>query len=256
MTITYKDTEVFYTVEGEGKPVVFLHGFLENHTIFNNIAPDLDGVKAIKVDLPGHGKTPALPGDNTMDEMATIVHKILQAAGENSAYLVGHSMGGYVALAFAKKFTTQTTGVFLMNSTPYPDTEERKKLRMHGVKVALKNYRPLVSMSVANLFSNESRAQFPDEIEQAKQEALKTPEEGYVASQKGMMQREDLVSFWKKATFEKAMLLGEKDTLIDAFALKNEFLGENVDVTITDGGHMSYIENLETVNKSLKKFLI
>ncbi|MAZ25987.1 MAG: alpha/beta hydrolase [Cytophagaceae bacterium] len=256
MTITHKDKEVFYTVEGQGKPVVFLHGFLENHGIFNPIISELISVKAILIDLPGHGRTPVLDGENTMQEMAAMVRAILSQEGIDQAMLVGHSMGGYVALAFAKAYPEQTLGVFLMNSTPYPDTAERKKLRLHGVKVAAKNYEALVSMSVANLFSQESRVKYREEIENVKNKALKTPLAGYIACQKGMMQREDLVDFWKQSTFKKGMFLGKNDTLIDAEALKKELEGYTVEVEIGSGGHMSFIENSRSVNNALAKFLI
>ena len=253
MILAYKGKQLFYEDKGSGPVTVLLHGFLENHKMWNDIIKDfLPSNRFILLDLPGHGQSEVLDGVNTMHVIAEAIHLLLGTLHIKSVFLAGHSMGGYVALAFAKAYPAMANGVLLLNSTPHGDTPERKKLRAHGVKVAAKNYEALVSMSVANLFSQESNSRFEDKIQTTKQEALKTPLAGYIAGQQGMMNREDLSVFWKNSKMKKGMLLGSQDTLLNAENLHAEFSDFNVEIKPVDGGHMSQIENVNDCIKMLR----
>ncbi|MEH6406878.1 MAG: alpha/beta hydrolase [Leeuwenhoekiella sp.] len=256
MILAYRGSQIFYTDKGSGPVTILLHGFLENHKMWNDITVGLEkNNRFIAVDLPGHGNSSVLSGENTMKAIAEALYFLLIKLGVDKVNLAGHSMGGYVALAFAKAYPLKTKGVFLFNSTPEADTAERKKLRKHGAEVAKKNYEALISMSVANLFSQKSRQRFAEAIEYTKEEALKTPLEGYIAGQLGMMQREDLSSFWADGKFKRAMLLGSDDTLLNAQRLKNLFSVTGVKIIIVDGGHMSQIENIVECKNSFSDFL-
>lgn len=255
MKVSYQEKQLFYTDEGSGPVVVLLHGFLENHKMWGTVTNHLKLThRLIKVDLPGHGKSEVLEQENTMQAMADAVAHLLKQLKINTVALVGHSMGGYVALAFAKAYPALTTGVFLLNSTPHADSDERKQLRKHGIEVAYKNYTALVSMSVSNLFSKESNNKYVQEIEATKTEALKTPLKGYIACQEGMMLREDLTTFWKKTPIKKAMVLGSRDTLIKATALKHEFKSDDVKITVVNSGHMSHIEDTQGTIQAITRF--
>jgi len=252
MTLAYKGKQLFYNDAGQGSVTVLLHGFLENHKMWDDMIKDLLPLQRfIIVDLPGHCKSEVLDGLNSMLALAEALYFLLDALNIDRVNLAGHSMGGYVALAFAKAYPEMTNGVLLLNSTPKADTAQRKKLRKHGVEVAKKNYEALISMSVANLFSKESHSLFKEKIASTKNEALKTPLAGYVAGQMGMMQREDLSAFWKQTNIKKAMLLGLQDTLLNAVELRQEFSPYNVKIECVNGGHMSQIENKEECIKML-----
>ena len=250
-----EEQTLFYEEFGKGKPLFLLHGFLENRTMWEPFIAHLSTRNHVfVVDLPGHGQSPVLEGSNTMDRMAQQVFKIVQEHHLNEVSLVGHSMGGYVALAFAKLYTQYVNGICLLNSTPKADTQERVALRKHGIQVAEKNYEALVSMSVANLFSKELRKDLAEVIAHTKQEALKTPLEGYVEAQKGMMLRFDATAIWREASFQKWMLLGAQDTLIDAQGLRAELESESIKIEVLKGGHMLHIENFEGVLSTLQVF--
>ena len=176
MKSTKAQSSLFYEEFGSGDTLCMLHGFLENRKMWLPFIEQLS-IKnhIILVDLPGHGNSNVLPGDNTMSKMAVALDQLFDDLGVNQVKFVGHSMGGYVAVAYAALFPEKTAGICLLNSTPEADTDARKELRQHGIAVAQKNYRAMISMSVANLFSDELRGKLKEEISYTKKEALKTP---------------------------------------------------------------------------------
>ena len=256
MTSNLKENGLFYTDHGEGETCVLLHGFLENNGFWASVIDALrNQYRFIVIDLPGHGESDVLEKGAQMTDYAHAVKKTLDALHIDKVNLIGHSMGGYVGLAFAKAFPSQTIGLLLLNSSPKPDTAERIENRKHGITVAEKNYPAIVRMSVANLFTKAYRSGHGDEIAEAQGEALKTPLEGYIAGQNAMMRRPDLTKFWKRADFKRMMILGEDDTLIDAGAMRSEFQDNDVKIITIFGGHISLMENPSGVIAGIKEFL-
>ncbi len=256
MTLDYNGSRQFYTVAGTGPVCVLLHGFIENHTIWNALSKKLQNTrKVVCIDLPGHGQSEVLKEPASIKAMAEVIFAILIKENTEKIDIIGHSMGGYVALAFAKAFPEKTNGILLLNSTPVEDTEERIANRKHGIKMAKKNYKAIVKMSVANMFAEGSQKKFKKEIESLKAEALKTPLEGYISAQQAMMTREDLSTFWKMANFKKAMVLGKEDPIIDAEATRDSFKDEIPEISIKSGGHALFLENEIEVFKAISNFL-
>ncbi|RXG29196.1 alpha/beta fold hydrolase [Leeuwenhoekiella marinoflava] len=255
MKPTKVQSSLFYEEFGRGDTLCLLHGFLENRKMWLPFIEQLSlNNHIIIVDLPGHGNTEVLSGDNTMSKMAVALQVLFDNLGVTQVKFVGHSMGGYVALAFAALFPEKTTGVCLLNSTPEADTDARRQLRQHGIAVAQKNYKAMISMSVANLFSKELRAKFKEEISYTKEEALKTPIEGYIACQNGMSLRFENTVLWKQAHFKKWMILGDQDTLISAEKMQENFDDFDVEINVLAGGHMLTIENFDAVLALLLNF--
>lgn len=256
MILQHKGINIFYSDVGKGSAVVLLHGFLENTTMWKDIVPELSKKnRVIAIDLLGHGKTDCLGYVHSMETMAEAVEAVLKHLRLRRITLIGHSLGGYVALAFAKLFTKNVKGLCLLNSTFEQDDEERKKLRNRANKMAQSNYQNLVRMSFINLFSEKSRTHFKDEIEVAIKEALKTPVQSYIAANEGMILRKNYKSFFTEASFKKAIILGKEDWIIDAkemisYAEKNE-----INYTLLSQGHMSHIENKEELITTLTNFV-
>ena len=247
--------KLFYTDCGKGETLCLLHGFLENQSMWRSMIPDLEKqYRVLAVDLPGHGASSLLKNSNRMLDMAYALDEVFTALKISRVKLVGHSMGGYVALAYAKTFPEKVDGILLLNSTPYADSDARRELREHGVDMAQRNYRALVSMSVTNLFSKELRANLEEEIEAVKQEALKTSAEAYIACQKSMAMRTDYSDFLKKADFKKLILLGREDTLINYEQLYADYKDSDVKIDVLPGGHMLHIENFSGVLAHLLVF--
>jgi pimeloyl-ACP methyl ester carboxylesterase len=254
--ITYKNCKIHFTSTGKGSTIVLLHGFLENASMWNSIVTELAKKnRVIAIDLLGHGKTDCIGYVNTMEDHAKMVKEVLKSLNLRKYLILGHSMGGYVALAFAHLFPYSIKGLCLMNSTYESDDEERKLLRARAIKMVHTNYENMVRMSFSNLFAEESRLKYKDEIKNALKEAFKTPLQGYIASQEGMRLRKDFSDLFKNTNFKKLIILGKKDPVIDyestiEFANKN-----NIPTILLSEGHMSHIENSTELLDALKDFV-
>lgn len=257
MILNYKGAEVFYSVFGSGEPVVLIHGFLENSSMWDNLIPKLSkSNQIIVVDLLGHGKTHCIGYIHSMTDFSEAIEAVLQKLNIPMCQIIGHSLGGYVALAIAKRNNINVKGLCLLNSTTKNDDVSRKLLRTRAVKNAKKLYESLVSMSISNLFYEENRQRFENEIEAIKTEALKTPIQGYIAAQEGMMQRPDNTEFFKQSIFKKVIIAGIKDSVINFEELKQIANNTNAQFYALNGGHMSHVEALEDLEKVLSDFVI
>ena len=254
--ISYKNTNISFSIEGKGSAIVLLHGFLENSSMWKNITKEIiKKNKVIVIDLLGHGKSDCLGYIHTMEEMATIVKAILKKEGIRKVTIIGHSMGGYVALAFAEKYPENLKGICLMNATAGSDTKERQKLRLRAIKMAQTNYRALVSMSIDNLFSNEKRLTLLAEIAIIKGIALNTKVQGYIACAEGMRIRKNREDVLTLGTFKKLMILGRKDTVLHYKSTLEEAKRTETPVESLPNGHMSYVEDPEELLLIIVAFL-
>src|SRR5690606_7177398 len=152
------------------------------------------------------------------------------------AVLAGHSMGGYVALAFADLFPEIVKAVALINSTSKPDNHERKINLDRAIIAVKQNYTSFVRMSVANLFSEENREKMSGEIEAVKTEALKTPLQGIVASLEGLKIRKNREFLLKDGKLPVLLTLGKKDPVLNYEENAGQANHPNVQlVTFEDG---------------------
>ena len=117
-TTIFKNTKISYNEQGKGTAVVLLHGFLENQSMWDAFVPEFSKkYRVITIDLLGHGQTECLGYIHSMEDQADMVHHVLHELKIRKAILVGHSMGGYVALAFAELYPDNMKGLVLLNST-------------------------------------------------------------------------------------------------------------------------------------------
>ncbi|MGL2965542.1 alpha/beta fold hydrolase [Flavobacterium sp. XGLA_31] len=254
--LVYKNTKISYTDEGKGTAVLLLHGFLENKTMWNAFVPELAKKhRVITVDLLGHGETECLGYVHVMEDQADMLYALLLFLKIRKAVLVGHSMGGYVALAFAELYPDHVKGLFLLNSTSRADSEERKINRDRAVVCVKQNYVNFVSMSIANLFSEDNRVRLAEEIEAVKAQALKTPLQGIVAALEGMKIRKDREVILHFAPYPIQLVLGQKDGVLPYEDNIDQLEGTKVQLTTFPDGHMSHIENESELLKVLLSFL-
>ena len=254
-SITFKNANISFSDQGKGTAVVLIHGFLENSTMWKNIIPELSKNRIITIDLLGHGKTDCLGYVHSMELFAKAIDVVLKHLKIRKYILIGHSLGGYVALAFAEKNPEKIKGLCLLNSTSYEDSEELKIRRIRANKMVQNNFENLVQMSFSNLFGKQSRTTFKDEIKAALQEALKTPIQGYIAGQEGMRLRPNRNNVLTENNFKKLIVLGEKDPVLDVETGKIEAKKTNSELVIFPNGHMSHIENKDELIAALKAFV-
>ena len=255
-TTVYKNTKISYTDQGKGTALVLLHGFLENQTMWSAFVPEFSKkYRVVTVDLLGHGATESLGYVHSMEDQADMVHAVLHDLKIRKVVLVGHSMGGYVALAFAELYADSIKGMVLLNSTSRADSDERKINRDRAIVAVKQNYTAFVRMSIANLFSEDNREKLVNEIELVKLEALKTPLQGIVAALEGMKIRKDREVILHFASYPIQLILGKKDGVLVYEDSVDQIKGTNVNLTTFADGHMSHIENEAELFKVLFEFL-
>ena len=253
--ILYKNTKISYSDTGKGTAIVLLHGFLENKTMWQDFIPELSlKNRIITIDLLGHGETECLGYVHSMEDNADVVHEVLSNLRIRKAVFVGHSMGGYVALAFAELFPESIKALVLLNSTSRADSDERKANRDRAIVAVKQNYASFIRMSIANLFSEDNREKLIDEIEKVKTEALKTPLQGIVASLEGMKIRKDREVLLHLTPYPKLLILGEKDPVLNLVETKEQIENTTVQLVTFLDGHMSTIENKKELLKVLSRF--
>lgn len=253
--ILFKNTTISYTDEGKGTAIVLLHGFLENKSMWDFYVPELaQKNRVITIDLLGHGATECLGYVHTMEDNADVVHAVLSELRIRKAIFVGHSMGGYVALAFAELYPDTVKGLILLNSTARADSEERKKNRDRAIKAVKQSFVNFISLSIGNLFSENNRDRLAATIENVKKEALKTPLQGIVASLEGMKIRQDREVLLHLTPFPKLLILGEKDPVLNYEETKEQIENTAVQLITFPDGHMSHIENQDELLAVLLSF--
>ena len=254
--IIYKNTKISFTDQGKGTVVVLLHGFLENKTMWDKYVSALSkNHRVITIDLLGHGETECLGYVHTMEDQADMIFAVLISLRIRKIVLVGHSMGGYVALAFAELYPDYVKGLFLLNSSSRADSDERKINRDRAIKAVKQNHTNFVRISITNLFSDDNREVLAKEIEKVKRQALKTPLQGIVASLEGMKIRKDREVLLHFAPFPIQLVLGKKDGVLIYPETIDQIEGTKVELTTFPNGHMSHIENEAELKKVLSDFL-
>ena len=253
--ILYKNTKISFTDSGEGTAIVLLHGFLENKTMWQEYV-DLftEKYRVITIDLLGHGESDSLGYVHSMEDNASAVLEVLNHLEISESIVVGHSMGGYVGLAFAELFPENIQKLVLLNSSSKEDSAEKKLNRTRAIEAVKKNYVTFVSMSIANLFSEENRTKLVAEIEKVKVQALKTPLQGIVASLEGMKTRKDREAILKQNAFPTLLILGKKDPVLNYQDNLAQIKNTTAELVSFDDGHMSHIENKEELKMVLADF--
>ncbi len=256
MNLLYKNTNVHFTSIGQGNAIVLIHGFLENSSMWQEVSQELSRKnRVICIDLLGHGKTGNLGYIHSMEDQAQMVKAVLNHLKLRKYVVVGHSMGGYVALAFAKLFPSIIRGLSLMNSSALPDSEEKKISRDRAIKVLKKNHKTFIKEAIPMLFSENNREIFTQEIAQITNEALQLSPQGIIAALEGMKIRKNQTSIYKTANFPIQIIIGKQDPALDYDSLINQTKNTKVKVVEFPDGHMSHIENKNELIVALTSFI-
>lgn len=252
----YKDISIHYTDSGKGAVVVLLHGFLENLSMWDFIVGALsEKYRVFAIDLLGHGATDNLGYIHTMEDQADMVYSILKENKIRKATFIGHSMGGYVSLAFAELYPDYIKKLILLNSSSNADSDEKKINRDRAIQAVKQNFSAFVKMSITNLFSDKNRQRLSKEIEEVKSQALKTSLQGVVAALEGMKVRNDREVMLHFAPYPIMLVLGIDDPVLDFETTKKQVENTAVEFVALDGGHMSHLENTQELFGHITAFL-
>jgi len=273
--------KIIYHLYGNGKPVMLIHGFGETCDVWKNQIDFLkDNFLMIVPDLPGSGQSEMID-DMSMEGMAEVIKLIfdreenlqqsespqvsptggdLEGASPSGrgATLIGHSMGGYITLAFVKKYSHYLTSFGLFQSSAYADSEEKKATRKKGIEFIQEHgaFEFLKTTSL-NLFSPHSKQQKPDMIEEFIRGLKNFSASALVSYYKAMMQRSDSTELLKSTSLPVLFIMGEFDAAVPLQdGLKLSLLPEKSYIHILhQSGHMGMLEEEEKSNHLLYKFL-
>ena len=244
MILEHKGIHIFYTDEGIGNTIVLLHGFLENATMWEPFIATLSKKnRVVTIDLLGHGNTGCLGYLHTMELMAETVDAVLKHLKIKSSIFIGHSMGGYVALAFAEKSPESLKGLCLINSTANADDLEKKKNRDRAILAVKQNHKTFIRMAIGNLFSPENRTIHFEKIKTLIKDAQEIPLQGIIAALEGMKIRKNRKDLFHTANYKKMLIVSKKDPVLDYKQLIAQTEETNVEIVKFPDGHMSYIDN-------------
>lgn len=263
--ITFRNKKIFYRAEGKGKPVILLHGFGEDGNIWNGQFQKLKEDHFIIIpDLPGSGQSQMLDGKCSMDDYAEVVKSIAEkeifskAKSPKSFCLIGHSMGGYITLAFAKKYPDLLNSFGLFHSSAFADDKQKIETRKKAIEF-IKNSgsEAFLKTSVPGLFSQKTKKEKPVLIQNLLAIANKISPETLIQYYEAMIKRPDTSSVLK--TFSKPVLfiIGKHDTAIPLQdSLKQCHLPAISSIHILqDSGHVGMWEQQELSNIYLTNFL-
>lgn len=256
MILDFKGTSIFYNHKGKGDSVVLLHGFLECSTMWADFIPEISKThQVVTVDLLGHGKTGCLGYIHSMEQMAESVETVLNHLKVEVATFIGHSMGGYVALAYAEKYPKKINGLCLMNSTAINDSPEKKLNRDRAIAAVKQNHKTFIRLSIANLFRPKNRVIFSNQIKKITEDALQFPVQGIIAALEGMKIRKNRLELFRKAPYKKMMIIGRKDPVLQYSTLLDQINESDIQLVEFPDGHMSYIENEEDFTYNILHFI-
>lgn len=253
------DIQMAYTDTGNGRPVVFIHGYPFNRTLWNEqVAALSDNFRVIAPDLRGFGESDASNGPATMNQLAQDVAVLLDHLGIARATIAGLSMGGYVALAFYKQLASRVRALILADTRAAADTEEAKQTREQQAEKALaEGMAGIADAMLPKLLTPETVSKRPEIVKRVRDMMLKTKPEGAAAALRGMAQREDQTNLLPKISVPALILVGAEDAITpvaDSEKMHEAIAGSRL-VVLENAGHVSNLERTERFNKALLDFL-
>lgn len=241
------------------KCVVLLHGYLESLMVWEDFIPHLyKQLRVVTLDLPGHGISVVNGECHTMEYLADVVADLMASLGVERYTVVGHSMGGYVALAVAEKYADRLDGVVLLSSTPNPDTDEKRENRRREIELVKSGKKDLLARVAPEAgFAVVNRPRMKDYIADLTEQVHLTEEEGIVALLNGMIERKDQNEMLQKSAIRQLFILGKQDGYIpmevaEAMVVRHP----QAEVAwLEESGHMGFLEQPEACAEALLKFM-
>jgi pimeloyl-ACP methyl ester carboxylesterase len=239
-----------------GLPLVLLHGFCEDATVWDGFIASLKSLRIIRVDFPGSGESD-LDIATGMDVYADAVCAVLNDLSIEKCVLTGHSMGGYAGLAFAEKYPERLAGLGLFHSQPFEDSAERKAARRRGIEMVQSGKRDLyVAQLFPGLFAEAFAKANPKIINTLIDRGKRSPVAGIIAALEGMIARKDHSDTLRAIACPVLFLLGAEDAVVPPEqGLQAAVLPNIADVHVLPGvAHMGMFEAKEKCVEIVRRF--
>lgn len=239
--------------------LVLLHGYLESMLVWEEFVPLLYGhARVVTLDLPGHGISEVKGEVHTMDFLADTVAAMLDKLGIERCTVVGHSMGGYVALALCERHPEKLDGIVLLSSTPNADSDEKREARKRETELVKAGKKDLLARTASSAgFAKENRRAMQAHIDDLEQIAHLTEDAGITALLAGMMQRRDMNDMLRKSKVRQLFILGCRDEYIpeDVALRMIESHPQARVVRLERSGHQGFMEQPEECAAAIIDFL-
>lgn len=266
--------DLFYRDLGAGTPVLLLHGFAEDGAVWDEVAKRLSATCRVLIpDLPGSGRSMLGDGPATlansgkqephedavsMESLTGVLKKLLDAEAIERCVVIGHSMGGYITLAFAESHPERVWAFGLFHSTAYADSEEKKMGRRKSIEF-IREYGadPYIRQSMPNLFAAATREERPVLVENMIRRYSAFPAASLIAYLQAMMQRPERLSVLERFPRPVLFIIGEKDQVVlPEQSLKQAHLPRIAEVRLLpDAGHMGMLEDAEAGSNMIQQFV-
>jgi pimeloyl-ACP methyl ester carboxylesterase len=250
--------KIFYRTIGNGPAVVLLHGFGEAGWVWKNQFNAIKDFQFIVPDLPGSGRSEMIE-DMSMEGLAEAIRQLLNHLEIDQCSMIGHSMGGYITLAFAEKYPSLLNSYGLFHSTAFADTEEKKanrkktieSIQENGASAFLQNFIP-------GLYGSYFKQQQPNAIDNHLTQVADLTEAALIAYSRSMIERPDRTNVLKQNKMPVLFVLGKEDAAIPfQNTLKLASMPDILYIHVFEMvGHMGMIEEPEQSNHILNNFLL
>ena len=260
-SLSVNGTELWYVERGAGTPVVLVHGFPLDHTMW---AGQTDGVLAercrvIAPDLRGFGRSPVQGDKVTMEQFADDLASLLDAMGiSEPVVLCGLSMGGYITFQFWRKYAARLQGLILCDTRAGADSPEVAAGRL-AMADRLQHEPPtlLAETMTQKLFAESTYTRHPEVVEGVRRVMTSTNPHGIAAAARGMAERPDMTASLGQIDCPTLVLVGEQDVVSPPGMMQEmaEAIRGSAFVTISAAGHMAPLENPAEVNAAISAFL-
>ncbi|UCS94715.1 alpha/beta hydrolase [Echinicola marina] len=250
-------SQIEYTDQGHGSPVIFIHGFCEAKEMWKRFEAELSShYRVLCPDLPGFGETRWYEENISLEKAAEMLQAWIKGLNLEKPTVIGHSLGGYVTLALAEMMGEELGGIGLFHSTAFADDEEKIGVRNRTITFVKKHgVRKFVDSFVPPLFTEEHRENMKSSIEEVVEIARTTSFEGLVSFTKAMRDRKDRMDILRDFKGKKLMIAGVLDgaVKIDASRKHQEYVDYYHE--LSDAGHMGMFEAEKESLGMVKEFL-
>src|SRR5256886_2632124 len=249
------DTNIGYDDHGIGQPLLFLHAFPLNKSMWSGemttLLQEERQVRLVALDWRGFGESDITSEISTMEQLADDVAGLMDVLGMQDAILCGLSMGGYVAFAFLRKYPQRLKGLILADTRPGADSAEGRANRENVARLALsQGTGAIADLQLPKLISEYTRQHRPEVEARIRQMINAATPQGIAAASRGMAQRADSTDLLAAITCPTLVLVGEQDILTPPNVAQD--YASNIPnaqfVVIPNAGHLS---NLEQQNELL-----
>ncbi len=247
-----------FETKGNGFPLVFLHGFCEDLSLWEAfVEPFSHQYQIISIDLMGFGQSD-VPKEATIGYLAKAVKAVLETLNVQKCLMVGHSMGGYTTLAFAELFPGLLSGICLFHSHPFTDSDEKKVIRKKTIQFISKHgSRHFLKQVIPSIFNEDFKKENMTIINKMIDKALLYDKNGIISGLEAMMNRADRSAILAQLTFPVLMIIGKKDTIIPySESLKMTHLPKIVNIQILENvAHVGMLEAKVETQEILRDFI-